>query len=143
MVHQLTSIPLAEFPSRREVKSFYKQNLTNLNNYSLGTVLSWLKKDIDFLRSTSYGNLCGIEEIRKSQGIDYFDFVLIDGGEFTGFSELMHVIGAKIILLDDVNSFKSFEARNYLIESRIYNLTYENLHLRNGFSIFERVNHVS
>jgi len=140
-VHQLTSVPLTEYPSRKEVKTFYKNNLTNLNNQSLRTVMSWLKKDIDFLRNNSFGNLCGIEEIRESEGIDYFDFVLIDGGEFTGFSELMRVIGAKVILLDDVNSFKCYKARSYLMESDRYRLAYENLQLRNGFSVFERVNH--
>ena len=140
-LHQLTSVPLAEFPTNKEVKTFYRENSTLLNGHSLRTVISWLKKDVYFLRNTSFVNLCGIEVIRKSYGIDYFDFVLIDGCEFTGFSELMHVIGAKIILLDDVNSFKCHKARSYLIESNGYILTYENLQLRGGFSIFERVNH--
>jgi hypothetical protein len=64
---------------------------------------------------------------------------MIDGCEFTGLAELKLLYGSKFIALDDVNSFKCYEAYRLLKDSNSYRLYAENWNLRNGFAIFERV----
>lgn len=49
----------------------------------------------------------GIQKIKRENEIDFFDVVLIDGSEFTGFVELSEVYGAKWLLVDDINTFKN------------------------------------
>lgn len=68
-----------------------------------------------------------------------FDLVLIDGSEFTGTAEMNDIYGAKIICLDDINAYKCYEARQRLLNDSAYELLAENRLLRNGFSIFYRV----
>ena len=136
--YNLSSIPLVDFPSNEEVELFYKSIKTNLNNYPLETILNWLKQDIDYIIKNSV-NYDGISFIKQANSINKFDFVLIDGSEFTGERELIKVIGANYIALDDVNAFKCFSAYKILSTHFGYKLIAQNLQLRNGFAIFEKI----
>ena len=92
--YRLSSVSLKEFPSKEEVVNFYNQFRTNLNAYPIEQVLGWLEQDLNYIGS-SHLDVCVIDFIKKDQGIAHFDMVLIDGSEFTGSAELIHVMGAK------------------------------------------------
>jgi glycosyltransferase involved in cell wall biosynthesis len=135
--YNMSSVAPEEFPSEAEVTAFYRDETSGLTKYPLPEVLRWLAQDIAYVREA--GVPAGaIERIKAMHGIARFDMVLIDGSEFTGEVELAKVIGAKLILLDDTNTFKCFRARQALLADPAYELIADNQKLRNGFSAFRR-----
>ena len=54
-------------------------------------------------------------------------------------AEFNDIYGAKIICLDDINAFKCHAVRQLLLNDPAYELLAEDQRLRNGFSIFYRV----
>lgn len=137
---QLSSVSISSYPSWFKVVSFYFRRKTNLNQYSLISVLSWLRKEKNYLRSCGIDlTLSGIDESKKLLEEDRFDVVLIDGSEFTGFVELMKIWGARYICLDDTNSFKNFDSFKALSRSTEYELIASSKDLRNGFAIFKLI----
>lgn len=135
--YNLSSVPLGSFPSEETVIEFYRNRRTNLNQYPLPTVLEWLRNDIAYLAKHGKNNN-GIQVILQEQGLSGFDLVLIDGSEFTGHAELRQVVGAKILMLDDINSFKNFDNYQNLKANPEYTLVEEDWALRNGYAIFSR-----
>ena len=136
--YNLSSVKISEFPTLQEVTHFYQTIKTNLNLYDLQTVLKWLQQDKDYIAQKKL-NFCGLDFIKSCNNIDTFDFALIDGSEFTGEIELQHLWGARVIALDDVNSFKCFAAYIRLTNHYGYKLMRQDLSLRNGYAFFERV----
>lgn len=137
--YNVSSVPLDAFPTKREVIVFYNNTPTNLNRNSCGTILGWLRQDIEYLKSANVIDN-GIEYIKAENGIDCFDVVLIDGSEFTGKAEFKLIYGAHYILLDDINTFKNYDNYQQLLNDPNYKLLEMNLNLRNGYAIFQRVN---
>ncbi len=135
--YNYSSVLLEEFPSDEQVVHFYTNTRTNLNLTPLPVVLGWLRQDIDYLRQRPQP-FNGIDHIKSENRIAHFDCVLIDGSEFTGERELLHTLGAKVIALDDVNSFKSFNCYRILRSHVGYELVTEDLTLRNGYAVFRR-----
>jgi hypothetical protein len=137
--YRLSSVRIDQFPSRDDVINFYQNTQTNLNLfYPLETVLGWLEQDLAYIRESGL-DTCGIEVIKKEQGIEFFDMVLIDGSEFTGNFELSLLLGAKIIALDDINTLKCYFAYQFLDSNPEYRAIARDISLRNGFAVFERV----
>ncbi len=132
-----SSISASEFPSQEEVTHFYMSTQTMLNNYPLGQVLNWHAKDLEYIEKSG-SDINGIELIKKANHIKNFDMVLIDGSEFTGERELFATTGAKVIALDNVNSFKCWTAYQILLHTANYQLMDHNFKLRNGYAIFEK-----
>ena len=136
--YNASTVSWNQFPSEAEVIQFYDSVPTNLRNYSLELVLEWLQRDREYVKNS--GLPCNaIELIKQEHEIDYFDAVLIDGSEFTGHLELDEIYGAKIILLDDINAFKNYQSHQRLLVDPNYVLVAHNLELRNGYSIFKRL----
>ena len=108
-----------------------------LPNYPISEVIKWYQQDKEYL-SKHIGCHDGINIIKKTHQIDYFDLVLIDGCEFTGIEELNRVYGAKWILLDDVRAFKNHYNYHRLRKDPDYQLIEENFALRNGYAIFKK-----
>ena len=135
--YNLSSVRTDQFPSREAVIHFYQNFRTNLNHYPLELVLSWLDQDLNYIKSSGL-NECGIETIKEDSKIELFDFVVIDGSEFTGNVELSLLMGAKIIALDDINAFKNFQSYQLLINHPEYKIIARDVNLRNGFAIFEK-----
>jgi hypothetical protein len=135
--HNVSSVPESAFAPVAEVQHFYRNTRTNLNQYPLDTVLGWLAADIAYLRASGTDGE-GIATVRAAEGLGEFDFVLIDGSEFTGERELQRVMGSRVIALDDVNSFKCFNAYRILAAHVGYELVQQNLALRNGYAVFQR-----
>ena len=147
-IHRLSSVGPESFPTTREIKDFYRKTPSALNIYPLTEILSWLKKDVEYLRinlaelSKEFlggGGSYGIDFIQSHFVKDPFDFVLIDGGEFQGYAEFKMLKGAKFICLDDINSYKCRFAYDELVEDPSYKLYAENWNLRNGWAVFEKV----
>jgi hypothetical protein len=136
LCYNVSSVPLEAFPLESEVVSFYQTVHTNLNNTPIEEMLRWLRQDIDYIKSHQILQN-GIEWIKKSNGIDHFDIVLIDGSEFTGKAELDLVYGAKFILLDDTNAFKNYNNYKKLLQDPSYELLEEDQKVRNGYAIFK------
>jgi hypothetical protein len=133
----LSSVPVRAFPAPEEVERFYREHATNLNHFPLERVLGWLQADLDYLAAPGKDTE-GIRLIREAEGIDRFDMVLIDGSEFTGRAELKEVLGASLIMLDDINVFKNYENYHALKADPAYRLEEEDWALRNGYAIFRK-----
>lgn len=127
-----------EFPGKQLVIDFYNNVSSPLNKYSLDTVLGWLDQDLAYMKEHRIPCLT-VHHIKKVFKIDEFDLVLIDGSEFTGLVEFEKIRGAKIIVLDDVCSFKNHYSRLALSVDKSYKLIKENLKLRLGYSVFEKI----
>jgi hypothetical protein len=135
--YNASTVSVGDFPKSWEVARFYVSEQSGLNRFALPLVLSWLDQDIEYVRAAGVPTNA-IELIKADHGIDHFDMVLIDGSEFTGSVELDRVYGAKLILLDDTNTYKCFEARQRLLADPAYELIADDQALRNGFSAFRR-----
>jgi FkbM family methyltransferase len=135
--YRVSSVPLEQFPSDAEVTQFYNKYLAG-RFHPLPEVLRWLRQDLDYVTSSAAPQH-GIQQIKRENGIDYFDMVLIDGSEFTGKAELNEVYGARFILLDDINSFKNFENFQRLSADPNYLLREADRHVRGGYAVFEQV----
>jgi len=135
--YNLPSVSTEQFPSEEAVIHFYNTVRTNLDRYPLPTVLGWLRADIEYIRSSGRDRN-GVEIIKKENEISRFDFVLIDGSEFTGEPDFYAVAGADVIACDDINAFKCFNVYRMLKNNTSYRLLVENPRLRNGFAVFAR-----
>lgn len=140
----VASVNLNDYPSEEDIINFYNTqptNLnigeTNLNNWPLDLVLSWLRNEITFLKTTPIRQ-DGIALIKQENNITYFDMVLIDGSEFVGTSELCQVYGAKVLALDDINTYKNAYNYRFLRQDPHYEPVVVDRLYRNGFAIFVR-----
>ncbi|NEQ97126.1 MAG: glycosyltransferase, partial [Cyanothece sp. SIO2G6] len=136
--YNVSSVDLDGFPSEADVTQFYHRHPSPLNQYPLDQVLGWLRQDIEYVKTSGVAG-DGIRLIKQDQGIDTFDLVLIDGSEFTGEAELEQVYGAKYLLLDDICTYKNFAAHHRLLRDPSYILLEQSASLRNGYSVFKRV----
>lgn len=139
--YNVSSVPVESFPSEEEVIDFYNNVPTSLTNIPLDVVLSWLKRDIAYVKKSG---VCqnGIEIIKAEHNLEDFDMVLIDGSEFLGKPELELVYGARFILLDDIRAYKNYDNYTRLLADPNYELLKEDRQLRNGFAIFKKVEKV-
>ena len=135
--YNVSSVPAGKFPSEAELVEFMRSNPTSLNQYPPEQVLGWLRQDLRYLRESGVPQ-DGIARIKRENGIEAFDLVLIDGSEFTGSAELEEVYGAQWILLDDINGYKNHRSYQRLKADPSYVLVRENWNLRSGYAVFMR-----
>lgn len=136
--YNVSSVSLESFPDEQEIIDFYNSTQTNLNLYPLDVVLSWLQQDIEYVKNSGVAG-DGIKIIKQENNIGIFDLALIDGSEFTGNVELADIYGAKIICLDDIVTFKNYYNHQKLLKDPNYILITENTTIRNGYSIFKKI----
>ncbi len=137
--YRVSSISSKNFPTKDEIIAFYNNSISNIRQYPIETILSWYEEDQIYLELNSDINIEGIDLIKKENKISNFDVVLIDGSEFTGERDLYSTIGAKIIALDDINTFKNWNSFQILNNHSSYHLVIADRKTRNGFAIFERI----
>ncbi len=88
------------------------------------------KKDMDYVKKIK--NV--LDSIPK-----HIDLLVLDGGEYTTYPEWQKLKDrVKIVVLDDTNILKCSRIRNEIISSNQYDIIYDNLYNRNGFSVFEK-----
>lgn len=99
--------------------------------YPRELVKKWYDDDIPKLPERGY--LLGFED-----GVPAYDAVLIDGCEFTGYSEYALLKNrTKCFFLDDVfHAYKCAQIYNELRENDEWELTAEGRDVRNGFAVF-------
>lgn len=136
--YNASSVPERSFASEDEVLDFWLKRTSKFSAFPLPLVLSWLSQDKAYLKSSGVADN-GIREIMEQNKIAQFDVVLIDGSEFTGKAELDLIYGARIVFLDDIDTFKNYENFRRLSFDPIYELKHENHTLRNGFAMFEKL----
>lgn len=132
-----SSVSPGDFLAEDEIRRFYTESQTRLNETPLDEVFRWRIQDLAYLQEHGVPSN-GIARVMQENHVDRFDLVLIDGSAFTGEAELRAVLGAGIIALDDVNDIKN--GRNFLTLNRHpeYRLLAMDLVWRNGFAIFAR-----
>lgn len=100
-------------------------------DYSPGSHASlYYHKDISLLKNSK--NV--IDQIPQE-----IDLLILDGGEYTTYPEWIKLKDrTRIVILDDSNILKCNRIRQEILESKLYVTLFDNIDLRNGFSIFER-----
>lgn len=136
--YNVSSVPESDYASKREVYHFIKKNDTVLKNFLIKDVISWLERDIQYLKESRVEQN-GIDLIKKENKIEYFDIVLLDGCEFTGQAELKKIYGAKYIFLDDIMAFKNWHNYRGLLNDKNYELVDEDKGLRHGWALFKKI----
>ncbi|MEH2420602.1 MAG: FkbM family methyltransferase [Nostoc sp.] len=139
--YNTSSVSVKNFADEKEIIDFYHSHHTNLNLYPLERVLGWLQQDIEYVNNSGVSDN-GIQKIKHENNIDCFDLVLIDGSEFTGQAELYEVYGAKFICLDDITTFKNYINHQKLLGDQNYILVAQSTSVRNGYSIFRKVDKI-
>ncbi len=139
--YNVSSVPVGSFPDEKQVVDFYNHTQNNLKIYPIETVIGWLRQDVEYIRQSGvFEN--GIQKIKQENNIDFFDLVLIDGSEFTGSAELDEVYGSKFICLDDITTFKNYNNHQKLLADPNYVLIEQNNAIRNGYSIFHKLERI-
>lgn len=133
------SVGLKDYLSEAEVKHFYNNIKTNLNNYPLEEILRLRREEIEYIKANKIP-FYGIDSIMVHNDIEKFDLAILDGSAFTGKADCMRLIWlADWIILDDVSGIKNYITDNILDGDNLsYELICRNLNLRNGYSIFKR-----
>lgn len=138
-IHNSSSISIQDFPTWDQVVNFHTAHQTKFNKNSLEQVKIWYDADKLKLKSLSPQKSDKIRELLGGNSGSVFDFALIDGCEFTGLAEVKLLYGVNFLVLDDINSYKCFEAYQFLVRSGDYRIYAENWSLRNGYAVFEKV----
>lgn len=136
--YNFSSVPLEKFPTEEEVTRFWRDVRSKLSHNRLEKVLGWLRADIAYLKAHRVSTE-GIREVKRLNGIDTFDAVLIDGSEFTGIPEMEEVYGARFILLDDTRSYKNLDNARRLKADPRYRRIHHSYWVRNGWAVFQRI----
>jgi hypothetical protein len=90
----------------------------------------YYKKDLDYLKTT-------IDVFEKMP--EKIDLLILDGGEYTTYPEWIKLKDkTKIVVLDDSKILKCSKIRQEILDSGNYQILYDNLNVRNGFSVFEK-----
>jgi len=148
-----------KFISLESNLTFYRTAVNNLKNFSDKVDLVWgrlvEKEDVDLFVS----NNPITEEMNRwlnSDIVDYLecenvihkipnqiDFLLLDGGEFSTYSEWIKLKDrTNIVALDDTAVLKCKQIREELLNNHNYGLIVDSSD-RNGFAIFKRNEYVS
>tara|TARA_A200000159_G_scaffold22014_2_gene18923 strand:- start:11084 stop:11716 length:633 start_codon:yes stop_codon:yes gene_type:complete len=116
-----------------ELIDFESLDSSFFTDYSKPAKYSWYSED-----SLSIENTPNVLESMPEQ----IDFLILDGGEFSSWSEYKLLKDrSKIIFLDDTRppTIKNYRARKDLLSSKNYKLIIDDLDSRNGFCIFEKI----
>jgi len=132
-----SSIHLNQYPTKGQVEDFYNTTLTQLNQYPLDFVLSWYDTEIEKIKYLN-DKVGAIDQITFDNNIDHFDLVLLDGSPFTGYQEYQKIVGAKIIILDDIIDIKHHYTQLALRDNKEYECIFLNATLRNGFAVWAK-----
>lgn len=135
-----SSVPVGQYMNDLDIKDFFDNPETedmNVRNFGEMVVRSWRQGElVNIINNDIPQN--GIAQAKKLFG-GVPDMVLIDGSCFSGHAELEAVLGAKVIILDDIMGIKNWKGYRQLQLDKNYLLVRENLTERNGYAIFVRI----
>lgn len=130
------SVPV-EYPDEATLWEFYKNGDTVLRRYSFNEVSAWLASEQALYAARAH-DVSGVEWIKQTYGIEHFDLAVLDGAEFTGERDLELVYGARILILDDVMTYKNRRNYQQLLNSPDYVLIQDQLKWQHGTAVFKR-----
>jgi hypothetical protein len=130
-----SAVHLNEYPTKGQIEDFYNTIKTQLNQYPIEFVLSWYDTEIEKVEYLG-DKIGGIDQIKKDNNIENFDMVILDGSPFTGYQEFLKIVGAKIIVLDDIIDIKHHFTQLALRDNEEYECIFCNAALRNGYAIW-------
>jgi len=125
------------YPTPAELQRFNQETPTALQRIPFNQVLDWLAGETAMYEASAH-RLHGVAAIQQQFGIETFDMVVLDAGEFSGPADLEPVLGARILVLDDINSFKNYANFQILQAHRDYYLIQQDWLWRNGCAVFKR-----
>jgi hypothetical protein len=132
--YNVCSVGVDQVESEKHVRKF---RATCTRCAGLEDLLKWRAWELNYVTEHQIETR-GIEKIKRENGIQDFDLVLLDGSEFTGRAELDAVYGSRIIALDDVSVLKNCYNLLRLTFDDAYELVESDMHLRNGYAIFRK-----
>lgn len=146
-LYNYSSIGLNQYLSDNEIRHFYDTIKTNLNQYPIEEVLKWKQEEINYVKSNKIP-LYGLQTMKQHHDLKHVDLVIFDGSAFCGMADFMSLcdsINPKWIIFDDINDIKNHEANQFIntffgLSNIQYTCYALNLGLRNGFSIYKRIN---
>ncbi len=135
--HYASSVPAKDFPKEEEVIRFYHATPGRLREYPLSSILEWLRTDLMRMSSSNLDEH-GVQSLLDEVGVAHFDMVIIDGREFTGFSELQRLIDANIIVLGCTDTFKNHSSNRMLLGDSNFELLFSSSDAGNGIAVFAK-----
>lgn len=128
--HNTTSVEVSKLPAFEHIWSSEFNGLTKHVESTVDIVKKWYDEDRDLMLKFKKGFI--------ENNSDFFDGVLIDGGEFTGFEEFKLLKDrARVFFLDDAyKAFKTNQASYELSISPDWRLECSSNTLRNGYAIY-------
>lgn len=133
--YNCSSVSTSNYITERELTAFYKYVPSVMNNFPLELFTEALRNEKCYLDSSHRSHDC-ISEIKLSQNIDHFDFVVLDGSIFSGEADLNAVYGSTYIFLTSVKSIKDYANFKKLSEDENYILLLSNTIPRAGYALF-------
>lgn len=139
-VYPYLSVYPLQYPTAEDLKAFQQAYATRWRQLPLNQTLEWLagEQALYAAYASRPEPVSGVAHLKAQLGIDAFDMVVLDGGEFSGPADLDAVYGANILVLDDINTYKNH--RNYLRlkADPTYYLIQEDWQTRHGAAVFKR-----
>ena len=136
-LHEGCSVSLIDYMSEKMARTLWDNNPQfNCHAEHIDKILGWRKSEMNdiSLKSTPMNKL---DECIDCHFIPN-TFVLLDGSAFTGEAELIKVLGAKVIALDDTVDIKHFNSCKQLNSNAYYKIKAKNDNDRNGWAIYVR-----
>ena len=108
----------------------------------------WFDHNILDIKNDAHANLyynSDMEFLKNGVNVldqipEKIDLLILDGGEYTTYPEWIKLKDrTKIVVLDDTIVLKCSKIRKEILNSNEYNTLFDNPHMRNGFSIFEKI----
>lgn len=125
-----------EFPDLESIVAHWKQGKSILKKYPLEKINQWYQGEQALVNQSP--EVSGIAHIKKKYGISDFDLVLLDGAEFLGEQDYEAVKGSKILVLDDIMSYKNQAIFEKLCADPDYYLLYTFNRWGHGCASFKR-----
>lgn len=131
--NDLSSISYNSFLPKDFDKDVWNSPYNKITSYSKELVKCWYDRDVEYLKQIKIGFL--------DQDDTRWDVVLIDGGEFNGYSEYTLLKErTNIFLLDDVHyAYKCNRIYTELSNDKNWELLFSLPHVRNGAAGFRRI----
>ena len=141
-----SSVTVEDYITDKEIDAFFDTHgyfFNVIRYYNRETVKKWREREIMMIKGLGIHNVNGLSrfvftDAKINDNPRNIGMVLIDGSAFTGLAETIKVWGAEIIIMDDVNDIKCWEAAHFL-QQQTYDMIEEDNQYRNGFAAFKRI----
>ncbi|MFZ3211706.1 MAG: glycosyltransferase [Terriglobales bacterium] len=127
-------------------EAFIAGILENLNSptiFCTSTQSRGFKKLQNRYRADSPVKCMSLERVTDMSAAGGIDLVLVDGSELADGLEYPAIPAAKLVVLEDINTFRNYRYHSSLLADRSYRLVAQNPGHRKGYAIFEKLHQPS